>query len=167
MASLISRRDATRVPALVRLKSERGAELIEFALVFPLLLLIVLGIVDFGFLFQRMEVITNAAREGARIAVLPGYAVADVQARVSNYVLTGGVPTTATNPVVSVTDVSIPTGAGGPNLTGKRVEVTYTHSYMFIGPVAGWFGGSFTTVPVGAVAIMRDEVATPPAAGGS
>lgn len=156
-----------RVPALVRLKSERGAELIEFALVFPLLLLIVLGIVDFGFLFQRMEVITNAAREGARIAVLPGYAVADVQARVTNYVQTGGVPTTATNPVVSVTDVSIPTGAGGPNLTGKRVQVTYTHAYLFIGPVAGWFGGSFTTVPVGAVAIMRDEVATPPAAGGS
>ena len=156
-----------RVPALVRLQSERGAELIEFALVFPLLLLIVLGIVDFGFLFQRMEVITNAAREGARIAVLPGYAVADVQARVTNYVQTGGVPTTATNPAVAVTDVSIPTGAGGPNLTGKRVQVTYTHSYLFIGPVAGWFGGSFTTVPIGAVAIMRDEVATPPAAGGS
>ena len=48
--------------------SERGAELIEFALVFPLLLLIVLGIVDFGFMFQRLEVVTNAAREGARIA---------------------------------------------------------------------------------------------------
>jgi hypothetical protein len=45
--------------------------------------------------------------------------------------------------------------------------VTYTHSYLFIGPVAGWFGGSFTTVPIGAVSIMRDEVATPPAAGGS
>ena len=56
-----------------RLRSERGAELIEFALVFPVLLLVVLGIVDFGFLFQRMEVVTNAAREGARMAVLPGY----------------------------------------------------------------------------------------------
>lgn len=55
-----------------RVRSERGAELIEFALVFPVLLLVVLGIVDFGFLFQRMEVVTNAAREGARIAVLPG-----------------------------------------------------------------------------------------------
>ena len=53
-----------------RLASER-AELIEFALVFPLLLMVVLGIVDFGFLFQRMEVVTNAAREGARIACVP------------------------------------------------------------------------------------------------
>ena len=65
-----------------KLRSEGGAELIEFALVLPLLLLIVLGIVDFGFLFQRCEVVTNAAREGARMAVLPGYATADVQARV-------------------------------------------------------------------------------------
>ena len=85
-----------------RLRSERGAELIEFALVFPILLLVVLGIVDFGFLFQRMEVVTNAAREGARIAVLPGYATGDVQARVQNYVQTGGLPTTTAplNPVI-------------------------------------------------------------------
>ena len=73
-------------------ESERGAELIEFALVLPLLLLIILGIVDFGFMFQRFEVVTNAAREGARIAVLPGYATADVEARVQNYLTTGGVP---------------------------------------------------------------------------
>ena len=66
-----------------RLRSERGAELIEFALVFPLLLLSSSGIVDFGFMFQRFEVVTNAAREGARMAVLPGYATADVKTRVS------------------------------------------------------------------------------------
>jgi TadE-like protein len=154
-----------------RLRSERGAELIEFALVFPVLLMVVLGIVDFGFLFQRMEVVTNAAREGARIAVLPGYATADVEARACNYMVTGGIPLLPaaapcplpTNATIAVTDVSIPTGAGGPNLTGKRVQVTYTHSYIFIGPIAGWFGGSFTTVPVSAVSIMRDEVATPAA----
>jgi len=151
-----------------RLSSECGAELIEFALVFPLLLMVVLGIVDFGFLFQRMEVVTNAAREGARIAVLPGYGVNDVKARACNYMVTGGIPLLPlaspcplpTNATIDVTNVSIPTGAGGPNLTGKRVLVTYTHSYIFIGPIAGWFGGSFTTVPVSAVSIMRDELAS-------
>ncbi len=51
---------------------ERGAELVEFAFVFPTLLLVMLGIIDFGFLFQRYEVVTNAAREGARVAILPG-----------------------------------------------------------------------------------------------
>ncbi len=61
-----------------------GAELIEMALVLPILLLLVAGIMDFGFLFLRFEVVTNAAREGARVAVLPGYQVSDVQARLAN-----------------------------------------------------------------------------------
>ena len=66
-------------------RGERGSELIEFALVFPLLLMVVLAIADFGFLFQRYEVLTNAAREGARVAVLPGYTTADIQVRVTSY----------------------------------------------------------------------------------
>jgi Flp pilus assembly protein TadG len=131
--------------------------------------MVVLGIVDFGFLFQRMEVVTNAAREGARVAVLPGYGVTDAKARACNYIVTGGLPITGscptpTNPVIDVTDTAIAMPVG-PALTGKRVQVTFTHNYMFIGPIAGWFGGSFTTVPISAVSIMRDEVATPPAAG--
>lgn len=142
-------------------KSERGAELIEFALVFPLLLFVVLGIVDFGLLFQRMEVVTNAAREGARIAVLPGYAPADVIDRVCDYVQAGGVPMTTTqcqnNANISISDITIT--AGSKNVPGKRVGVTYNHAYLFVGGLASWFGGgSFTSVPVNAVAIMRDEV---------
>jgi hypothetical protein len=158
---------AVRKSIRARLSSECGAELIEFALVTPVLLMVVLGIVDFGFLFQRMEVVTNAAREGARVAVLPGYSVADAKARACDYIVTGGLPITGscpapTNPVIDVIDWPIPMPVGLP-LTGKRVQVTFTHNYMFIGPVAGWFGGSFTNVPVSAVSIMRDEVATPAA----
>ena len=148
-----------------QLRSERGAELIEFALVFPLLLMVILGIVDFGFLFQRMEVVTNAAREGARIAVLPGYSEADVRARVQNYVETAGIPTTGTpsNPEVNVDMAySIPMPGGTTPMSGKLVEVIYTHQYVFIGPVAGWFGGSFTSVPVRGVAVMRDELGSAP-----
>jgi hypothetical protein len=44
--------------------NESGAELSEFALVLPLFLLVLLGIIDFGFLFQRYEVITNAELPG-------------------------------------------------------------------------------------------------------
>ena len=141
-----------------RLRSEQGAELIEFALILPLLMFIILGLVDFGFMFQRFEVVTNAAREGARMAVLPGYKTADVTARVQAYVATGGVATTSTNPMVAVTDVTIPTG-GGPTLQGKRVQVTYSSPYLFIGPIAGLFGGTFTSATLTGVAIMRDELA--------
>lgn len=147
-------------------RSERGAELIEFALVFPLLLMIVLGIVDFGFMFQRLEVVTNAAREGARIAVLPGYDDSDIAARVCDYVETGGVPidgecaSTGDNPTVLVEDADIP--VDGSTIAGKRVSVTYDHNYMFLGGIATWFGGgSFTSVPLRGVATMRVEVPVP------
>jgi Flp pilus assembly protein TadG len=141
-----------------RFRSARGAELIEFALVLPLLLFVILGLIDFGFLFQRFEVVTNAAREGARMAVLPGYATADVTARVRNYVTAGGLATTAANPSVAVSNVAIPTG-GGPIMQGKQVIVTYASPYLFIGPIAGFFGGTFATANLTGRAIMRDELA--------
>ena len=77
-------------------RSERGAELIELAVALPLLLLVAMGIVDFGFLFQRYLVLTNAAMEGARVAVLPGYSIADAQARASTYAQASGVPAPVT-----------------------------------------------------------------------
>jgi hypothetical protein len=46
----------------------------------------------------------------------------------------------------------------GIPMSAKRVEVVYTHNYLFIGPIASWFGGAFTSVPIRGVAIMRDEV---------
>lgn len=142
---------------LKRLGGEEAAQLVEFALVLPMLLLVVLGIGEFGFIFQRYEVVTNAAREGARMAVLPGYTTADVDARVRVYVTQGKVPTTATNPNVAVTDVTIPVGAGLPPINAKRVTVTYTHSYTLLPKIATWFGATYTTVPLKAVAEMRKE----------
>jgi hypothetical protein len=47
---------------------QRGAGLVEFAMVIPLLLLLLMGAVDFGRAFYTYIVITNAAREGARYA---------------------------------------------------------------------------------------------------
>jgi Flp pilus assembly protein TadG len=142
---------------LRRLRSEEGAQLVEFALVLPLLLLVVLGIAEFGFIFQRYEVLTNAAREGARIAVLPGYATADVEARVAAYLTAGNIPTTAANPAVAVASVAIPV-AGGPAISGRRVTITYTYTYMFLGPIGAIFGSTYSTLPLTAVSEMRSEI---------
>ena len=107
---------------------EAGVELIEFGLVFPLLLLLVLGIVDYGFMFQRFEALTNATREGARVASLPGYAQVDIEDRVADFLAAGGVPTTAGNPVVAVTAATIPNGAG--TWAATTVTLTYTQLYF-------------------------------------
>jgi Flp pilus assembly protein TadG len=142
---------------LTRFCGEEAAQLVEFALVLPMLLLVVLGIAEFGFIFQRYEVVTNAAREGARMAVLPGYTNADVIARVRTYVTQGRVTTTVTNPNIAITNVTIPVGAGLPATNAKRVVVTYTHTYTFLPNIGAWFGATYTTIPLTAVAEMRKE----------
>jgi Flp pilus assembly protein TadG len=130
--------------------------LVEFALVLPLLLLVMLGVAEFGFMFQRYEVVTNAAREGARLAVLPGYADGDVRARVAAYLSSGRVPTTVTNPSVNIESVSIPVAGGRPPISAKRVTVTYTYTFQFLNALAAFFG-SRAALPLSAVSEMRTE----------
>lgn len=56
-----------------RANGERGAAAVEFALVLPLLLMVVLGTIDWGWYFFVSQVVTNAAREGARVGSLTAY----------------------------------------------------------------------------------------------
>ena len=51
------------------LKSQKGATAVEFAIVLPLLLILVFGIIEFGVMFYDKAVITNASREGARAGI--------------------------------------------------------------------------------------------------
>jgi Flp pilus assembly protein TadG len=51
-------------------KNERGAAAVEFALVLPLLLLLVFGGIEFGLLMFNKQVITNASREAARAGIV-------------------------------------------------------------------------------------------------
>jgi Flp pilus assembly protein TadG len=142
----------------VRGRGERGAELIELALVLPILLLAFAGIVDFALLMQRWLVVSNAAREGARIAVLPGYTQTDVQNRVTAYVQQGTGDTTAA-PVAVLTTVTITPTAPTPPFPAAQVTVSLTHSYLVIGPVSALFsgGGSWTTITLVARSTMRIE----------
>ena len=145
-----------RLPARVR--SQAGAELVEFALVLPILLLVLGGIVDFGLLLQRQQVITNAAREGARLAVLPGYTSTDVQARVTQFVREG-INSDSAAPVATLTPVTLTPGTG-PAFQAARVSVTLADRFLILGPIvslAGGNGGSFGTIVLSATTTMRVE----------
>jgi hypothetical protein len=142
-----------RVAALGR--DQAGAELIEFALVFPLLLLTMLGMFDFGLLFERYQVVTNAAREGARVAVLPGYTDGDVEARVNQYLTAGGLTDTPTITVGASESIKI----GGECISVRPVTVAYPHSFSFVGTLMTALGSSgFTSTTVQATSAMRNEV---------
>ena len=145
-----------RLPARVR--SQAGAELVEFALVLPVMLLVFGGIVDFGLLLQRQQVVTNAAREGARLGVLPGYTTTDVQARVTAFVREG-LNNDSLTPTTAMTVVTL-TPASGPAFQAAQVTVTLSSNYMILGPLvtlAGGSGGSFGTIPITARTTMRIE----------
>lgn len=55
---------------LMRKLNQRGAVAAEFALLLPVLLTILFGIIEFGMIMYGREVVTNAAREGARFGIV-------------------------------------------------------------------------------------------------
>ena len=140
------------------LRSERGAELIEMAIVTPVLLLLVFGIVDFGFLFQRYVVLTNAAVEGARVASLPGYSLADGQTRVTTYVANALPAGVVATPVAIL--VTVP-GPGGTNWPAVEVTVTHVYTLQYVAPIMRLVGGTTAgTVTLRARSTMRRQVGT-------
>jgi Flp pilus assembly protein TadG len=141
----------------VRWRCEKGSELIEFALVAPVLILLLAGIFDFGMMFRTFEAVTNSAREGARVGVLPGYADLDVRTRVNAYLTVSGLAGPRT---INVTSLPQATGAG--TFTARSVEVIYTYQFVVLGPIGSAFGGSFGTIPLRAVSVMRTEAAAAP-----
>jgi Flp pilus assembly protein TadG len=155
MASLRKRLGQLRLALVSRAGQDTGAELIEFALVFPIFLVIFGAMIDFGFLFQRYEVITNAAREGARVAVLQGYTVADAQSRVSSYLTASGLTPPSPSADVTYSTAALPSG-----LTVKLVTVTvhYPSGFVFMAPFVGMIRGSApATITLNATSTMRME----------
>ena len=139
-------------------RSERGAELIEFAVVMPILIFIIAGIFEFGMMFRALEAITNAAREGARVGVLPGYDVPDVQTRVDQYLNASGLTGTHTT---TVTNQTLATGAG--TFTARSVNVSYPYTFVVLSgfaPMVG--GGTFGSINLTAASIMRTETQATP-----
>jgi Flp pilus assembly protein TadG len=155
---------------ILRVRSDRGAELIEMMLVTPLLLFMLAALFDFGMLFRSWEVVSNAAREGARIASLPDYMAnpENVRVRVEQFMQASGLARTCTLrtlsggdcPATSACDVCVQnstiTISGNP-ITTRGVVVKSVQSMPALGGFAPLFGGSFTTIPVGATSVMRTE----------
>jgi Flp pilus assembly protein TadG len=152
---------AVRGAVAKRFGSERGAELLELAIVLPMLLVVFAAMIDFAVLFQRYQVVTNAAREGARVGILPDYATADVRARVNTYLAQSGL--TAVAPVPGVNYSSVEVSPGGPTMSVVTVTVQYPHQFIFLGPAIGLVGGSgMANITLAAAATMRQELAAAP-----
>ena len=114
-------------------RGERGAALVEFTLVLPMLLALVCGIVDFGRLFQSWITITNAAREGARLGATHASSGA-ISARV---ITTTGTP--GSTPNITVTNAADQGGDPGESVV-VRVSTT-VRLITPLGPMLRLLGG--------------------------
>ncbi len=115
----------------VRMRDERGQATVEFALVLPVLLLLVLGIIEFGKAWNLAQVATDAVREGARRCVIadPSITQAMVEVDIKNRMAQAGVPTSVSNVAFSTNAPSgTPCEAGGYQAT---ITLTIPYSWMF------------------------------------
>jgi Flp pilus assembly protein TadG len=142
------------------LRREEGAELIEFMIVFPILMLIFAAILDFGMMFRSYEVVTNAAREGARLSVLAGYDKTAVDLRVHEYLDSAGIKWTAQNPAINWKTAQVATAAG--TISVRKVQVIYTYQPLVLGGVSKIFGSGIGNVSLQAVSSMRLEAQAAP-----
>lgn len=141
-----------------RFGCERGQALLETAVTLPLILLVSVSIFEFGRAYQTSQVLTNAAREGARIAILPNADTDEVKARVKAYLQAGQLGNHA-SATVSVTPTTISMGVS--SASGSVVTVTYPFSFMVLNPVAKLVvkGSALGGAPLNmtASAVMRNE----------
>jgi len=83
-------------------RNRRAAAAVEFAVIAPVFLLLVFGMIEYGRMVMVYQVLTNASREGARAAVLDGATATSVTSAVNSYLsaalVTGATVTVAPNP---------------------------------------------------------------------
>ena len=142
-----------------RLANERGQALLETAITLPIVLLVAVAIFEFGRAYQTLQIVTNAAREGARMAIISTSSDAMVQSRVTDYLRSGqlGNHSTATVTINRSGTVQVGTGTASASI----VTVAYPFSFMVLNPVAKLITGTSTmgtpfTMTVSAQ--MRNEV---------
>jgi Flp pilus assembly protein TadG len=137
------------------LKCCKGAAMVEFAIVLPLLLMLVFGIIEFGIMLYDKAMITNASREGARAGMVYDFPnrvtaaaiMSVVQTYTTGHMITFGA---AVNPTTT-----IPTGICVN--AGDSLSVTVTYPYTFL--VLPKFVTSLVSNPLNlsATTVMRCE----------
>ena len=137
---------------------ERGAAMLEVALTLPILLLVCVGILEFGRAYQTWQVLTNAAREGARVAVLPDATKTGVEDRVKNYLKAGRL--SKWDDAAIDWDGTATINIGATTATASVVTIDYPFEFMVLSGVAKLVTSSSTIsgdITMSASAEMRNE----------
>jgi Flp pilus assembly protein TadG len=139
-----------------RYRNQKGAALLEAAITVPIILLISVGIFEFGRAYQTWQVLTNAAREGARIAVLETTTDAEIRTRVNNYLKGGGLKAVSDGNIPISRNVTLTASS-----TASTVEIDYPFEFMVLNPVVRLIAPTDTKtgapITMKAATLMRNE----------
>jgi len=133
---------------------DRGAAAVEMALVLPLLLLVLFGLVDFGRLYNAQMQITQAAREAVRVMALGG-TTTDATSRVT--AATGGLNTPLPSTAFGIHSGTVASCTAGDTISNVSARVSYSFTFITpLGPIARFFGAN--TLPhVGTVKTLSSD----------
>lgn len=116
-------------------RTEGGAAAVEFALVVPFLIVIVMGIVNLGFIFAQQLSLSNGARQAARYAVVDGPTCAQIRTEGQNSGATIGMDTADVPvPVVSGCSSDSTKPCAG-TASGTNIAVTMTRATTWVVPI--------------------------------
>ena len=139
-------------------KGERGSAMVEAAITIPLLLMLMVGIFEVGRAYETWQVLTNAAREGARMSVTPSSSPATTTALIRKYMADGQL-NNASTAVVAVNKSSSIT-VNGTAVSASQVTVDYPFQFIMLQPVVRLVSPSATVggpITMRATAVMRNE----------
>lgn len=139
-------------------RRERGNALIETAITMPLLLLLMVGIFEIGRAFETWQVVSNAAREGARMSITPENNTTTTTALIRKYMADGQLPKSGTA-AVSI-DKNVTIVVNGTNVGASQVIVDYPFEFIMLQPVARLVVPKTNTgkaITMRATALMRNE----------
>jgi Flp pilus assembly protein TadG len=131
-----------------KMKGHKGASAIEFAIILPVLLVILIGTMEFGYVMFAKAVITNASREGARTGVVygePRPGPAEIVQAVNNY---------CSNLIPSANVQVDLAGVGGLSGSPLTVRVNYLHNFWVLHNLPFGIAGP---INLGAETVMRIE----------
>jgi Flp pilus assembly protein TadG len=130
-----------RGAAVRRRRGERGAAAVEFAIVAPLLFLLVFAIIDFGFAFHGWDAVQNAAREGARVgAVTPNVTTIVSRVRSASSFLDQSKVNVTVQCARNGSSSFGTCGAGSTWAEGDLIKVTVTYDYPYMTPLPSFVG---------------------------
>ena len=137
---------------------ERGSAMVEAAITIPLLLVLMVGIFEVGRAYQTWQVLTNAAREGARMSVTPGSSQSNTTALIRQYMANGQLTKSATAAVNVNKTSSI--DVNGTPVSASLVTVDYPFTFIMLQPVVRLVVPGTTVggpITMRATAVMRNE----------